>query len=69
VQIPEPLAVALFALIQIRYLLAFDVARNTNVLSIPRFGLLRAPPEALEMRLDLEELWLDHNRLETIPAA
>jgi Leucine-rich repeat (LRR) protein len=51
-----------------RYLLAFDTARHTNVLALPKFGLLRAPPEALEMRLELEELWLDHNRLETIPS-
>ncbi len=29
---------------------------------------MRAPPEVLEMRLELEELWLDHNRLETIPS-
>jgi Leucine-rich repeat (LRR) protein len=51
-----------------RYLLAFETARHTNVLALPKFGLLRAPPEALEMRLELEELWLDHNRLETIPS-
>ena len=51
-----------------RYLLAFDTARNTNVLSLPKFGLLRAPPEALELRLELEELWLDNNRLDTLPS-
>jgi hypothetical protein len=49
-------------------LLAFDTARNTNVLALPKFGLLRAPPEALEMRSELEELWLDYNRLQTIPS-
>ena len=49
-------------------MLAFDTARNTNVLALPKFGLLRAPPEALEMRMELEELWLDNNKLDTIPS-
>jgi hypothetical protein len=29
---------------------------------------MRAPPEVLELRMELEELWLDNNRLDTIPS-
>jgi Leucine-rich repeat (LRR) protein len=50
-----------------RYLQAFDFANVSGVLRLPNFGLLRAPPEVMELRHVLTELWLDNNQLETLP--
>jgi Leucine-rich repeat (LRR) protein len=51
-----------------RYLHAYDIANVSGVLHLPNFGLIRAPPEVMELRNILTELWLDNNQLETIPA-
>jgi Leucine-rich repeat (LRR) protein len=50
-----------------RYLHAYDVAAASGVLHLPNFGLIRAPPEVMELRDVLTELWLDNNQLETLP--
>jgi Leucine-rich repeat (LRR) protein len=50
-----------------RYLHAFDIALMSGVLHLPKFGLIRAPPEVMELRSVLTELWLDNNQLETLP--
>jgi len=50
-----------------RYLHAFDAALVSGVLHLPNFGLKRAPPEVMELRSVLTELWLDNNQIETLP--
>jgi Leucine-rich repeat (LRR) protein len=62
---PEVMALGIFEIH--RYLHAYDMAFVSGVLHLPNFGLTRAPPEVMELRTVLTELWLDNNHLETLP--
>ena len=50
-----------------RYLRAFYDCRHTRGADLHDMGLLRLPPEVMEVAWSLQSLWLSFNELETLP--